>query len=329
MYNELIVETTGAILRRITLVWVSTAFCLLLGIASTRAQAPANPSPAGSTNRVLQGIDMADAGRCPEALPLLNRFAADVIDRQLKYRALMATERCAMRQGDGRATVNALMALRHDFPKDPEVLFLTTQVFLDIAAHASRELAAVAPDSYQVRELQAQTLESQSKWEEAAAIYKKILGENPHLPSVHFRLGRALLSLPETPSSVEQARKAFEQELVVDPTNASAEFWLGEIARRQAQWDTAVPHFMAAMRLDSKLSEAALALGMTFNSEEHFADAVGPLEDYIKAVPDDPAGHYQLAVAYLRLGRKEDSAREKAIVRRLSEQSSGQHSSPQ
>jgi len=46
-------------------------------------------------------------------------------------------------------------------------------------------------------------------------------------------------------------------------------------------------------------------------------------------VPDDPAGHYQLAIAYLRVGRKEDSMREKAMVQQLSEGSSGQPSSPQ
>jgi len=296
---------------------------LVLSCTLVLAQAPAK-----TASSVDQAIDLAAKHHCDEALPVLNNAVPNLNDRQLKYRALMAVERCATYQGDGKATVNALMALRHEFPKDPEVLYLTTQVFLEIAEHASRELAAIAPDSYQVRELQAENLETQNKWEESAAIYRKILEEKPDLPAIHFRLGRALLSLPETPENVEQARKAFEQELVIDPTNASAEFWIGEIARRNAQWAAAVPHFTSAMKLDPKLVEAMLALGMTLNSEERFSDAVPPLENYTKAVPDDSAGHYQLAIAYLRVGRKEDSMREKAMVQQLSEGSSGQPSPP-
>lgn len=296
---------------------------LVLSCMLARAQSPAKATPS-----LDQGIDLAAKHRCEEALPVLNSAVPGLTDKQLKYRVLMAVERCGTYQGDGKATVNALMALRHEFPKDPEVLYLTTQVFLEIAVHASRELAAVAPDSYQVRELQAGDLETQNKWVEAAAIYRKILEEKPELPAIHFRLGRALLSLPETPENVEQARKAFEQELAIDPSNASAEFWLGEIARRNSQWAVAAPHFASAIKLDPKLVEAMLALGMTFNSQERFSDAISPLESYTKAAPDDAAGHYQLAIAYLRLGRKDDSLREKALVQQLSEGNSGQPSSP-
>src|SRR5205823_12929853 len=41
----------------------------------------------------------------------------------------------------------------------------------------------------------------------------------------------------------------------------------------------------------------------------------GPLEKYVKIVPDDPAGHYQLAIAYDRTGRKESAAKEMQLQR--------------
>ena len=271
-----------------------------------------------TVSRVQHALELAHKRRCDEALPILTESAPQLSDKDLKYRVLMATEHCAMHQGDGRATVNALLALRHEYPKDPEVLYLTTQVFLEIAERASRELADVAPNSYQVKELQAETLESQNKWEEAAVIYRQILEENPKLPAIHFRLGRSLLSQPETPANVEAARKEFERELTIDPANASAEFWIGEIARRNGQWDTAITHLKAAAELDSKLSEAALALGMALNSAERFSEAVDPLERYTKIAPRDSTGHYQLGITYAHLGRKEDSLREKALVQQLS-----------
>ena len=309
-------------MRRVPLLALS---CFALCSFWAQAQLLSKNS-ATTVSRVQQALELAGKRRCDEALPVLTEFAPQLTDdKDLKYRALMATEHCAMQEGDGRATVNALLALRHEYPKDPEVLYLTTQVFLEIAERASRELADVAPNSYQVKELQAETLESQNKWEEAAVIYRRILEENPKLPAIHFRLGRALLSQPETPVNVEAARKEFEQELTIDPGNASAEFWIGEIARRNGQWDTAIPHFKAAAELDPKLSEAVLALGMTLNSAERFPEAVDPLERYTRIAPQDSTGHYQLGITYAHLGRKEDSLREKALVQKLSGQDTNAH----
>ncbi|HEY1272895.1 MAG TPA: tetratricopeptide repeat protein [Terriglobales bacterium] len=283
------------------------------------AQVPAGSSHGDSSNQVERGIDLAAKARCEEALPLLNEFTPRVTEKQLRYRALMAAARCGMRRKDGKVTVNALMALRHDYPQDPEVLYLTAQVFMEIAVHASQELAAVAPDSYQLLELEAETLESQNKFEEAAATYRTILKDNPQLPSIHLRLGRALLAQPETPATNEAARREFEQELAIDPTNASAEFLLGEMHRREGKAGEAIPHFTSALKLDPALAEAMLALGMAHNSEGHFAEAILPLQHYTEKIPNDPAGHYQLALAYARTGRKEDSVREMTLQQELSE----------
>lgn len=308
----------AGILVRLTLLGVPALFCVVLSAVWAVAQPPASSPPAGSSNPVERGIDLAAAGRCEEALPLLKKLANDS-DNQLKYRAQMATAHCTIKRRDGQATVTTLLALRHEYPNDPEVLYLTTQVFLEIAVRASQELTALAPKSYQVLELEAETLESQNKWQEAEAIYRKILGQNPKLPNIHFRLGRVVLAQPETPATTEEARKEFEQELVIDPYNASAEFWLGESSRRDGQWAEAIPHFTSALKLDPTLAEAMLALGMTFNSEGRFSDAITPLEGYAKILPEDPAGHYQLAMAYARTGRKEDSVREMTLQQQLSE----------
>lgn len=302
-----------------------TLACLTLLTPPGFAQAPAGSSSPGSSRSVERaspverGIDLAAKGRCEEALALLKKSTPRVTGKQLKYRALMATVRCAMNRQDDRTTANALFDLKRDSPEDPEVLYMTTQFFLGIAERASQELAAVAPTSYQTRELQAETLESQNKWEEAAAIYRKILEENPKLRGIHFRLGRAALSRPESPTSAEDARKEFEQELAIDPVNAAAEFWLGEIARRDGQWEDAIPHFTSAAKLDSNFAEAFLALGMVLNSAERFPEAVPPLEKYVKMSPEDPAGHYQLSIAYARAGRKEDSVRETTLQQQLYE----------
>ena len=286
----------------------------MLAVVPAVAQAPA-PSPIDSA------IDLASKGRCEEALPVLTKYTPRVTAKETRYRALMATVRCGLHRKEDKITANALFDLKHEFPEDPEVLYMTSQVFLEIAERASQELALAAPHSYQADELQAETYESQGKWAEAAEIYRKILEEHPKLRGIHYRLGRAALSQPRSPTSLEDAEKEFEQELAIDPVNAAAEFWLGEIARSEGRWEEATPHFAAAAKLDSNFSDAFLSLGTSLNSAGRYAEAIAPLEKYVKMAPQAVAGHYQLYVAYSRTGRNEEAAREMALHQEMREKS--------
>lgn len=227
----------------------------------------------------------------------------------------MAAAKCAMSLNEAQTAVNALFLLKRDFPHDPEVLYITTHYLSELAMRASQELASTAPNSYQAQELQGESFESQGRWAEADAEYQKILEQNGNVPGIHFRLGRVALSKGVSEANTEEAKKEFEEELKADPSNAAAEFSLGEIARRAGQWDEAGKHFSAAKRIDPGFAEAYLALGMSLASAQKFAEAVAPLERYVKIVPDDPAGHYQLAIAYDRTGHKESAAKEMQLQR--------------
>jgi tetratricopeptide (TPR) repeat protein len=245
----------------------------------------------------------------------LKKSISHVPGKELKYRAAMATARCAMSLNQAESAVNALWTLQRDFPNDPEVLFISTHYFSELASRASKELAAVAPTSYQAHELEAEAMESQGKWDEAAAEYSGILQQNPKIPGIHYRLGRVYLSKPENAENTASAERELKEELKIDPSNAAAEFMLGEIARRAEQWDAAIEHFSSAARIDEGFAEAFLALGMSLNAAQRFKDAVVPLEKYVKMLPGDPGGHYELAIAYDRTGRKENAARELQLQR--------------
>jgi tetratricopeptide (TPR) repeat protein len=204
--------------------------------------------------------------------------------------------------------VEALLRLKRDYPGDPEVLYTTTHFFSELASRSSQALAAAAPNSPQAQQLEAEAFESQGKWDQAAAQYNKILEANPGLPGIHYRLGRIMLG--RVPPDEASANREFEEELKVDPQNAPAEFMLGESARQRGQWDEAIAHFSKASKADESFPEAYLALGMSLNSAGRFPEAITPLETYVKMQPGDPAGHYQLATAYARRGRKQDADRE-------------------
>jgi|SRR5579872_1232518 len=295
---------------------------ILAAAATVAGQSRPAPSQAPATT-VEQAIELAAKGRCQEALPVLKKAAAHLSDKDLKYRAAMATARCAMSLGQPETAVTALFLLNREFPHDPEVLYITTHYYGELAARASQELAATAPSSYQALELDAEAMESQNRWDDAAAEYKKILAQNPNVPGIHFRLGRVVLSKSDSPANAEEAKKEFVEELKIDPNSAAAEFSLGEIARRDGQWSEAVPHFTNASKLDPGFAEAFLALGMSLNAAERYGEAVGSLEHYVRMLPGDPAGHYQLSIAYARTGRKEEAARQMEMQRQAAEKTPG------
>jgi len=267
-----------------------------------------------------QGTGLAESGHCDEALPILKKAIHQTLDRNLKKRVGLDGIHCAMTHDVPYESLDFLDVLGRDFPNDPEVLYAATHAYSDLSIHASHELMREAPFSYQVHQLNAETLESQGKWDEAAAEYRKILQINPLVPGIHARLGRALLSkTPLTSEIVEEVKRNFEQELEIDPNNASAEYVLGDLAKNENDTSAAIRHFSRATKLDTGFSDAYLALGMALVSAKRFEEAIPPLEAYEKLAPDSPTGHFQLALAYAGAGRKADANREAALQRQTAE----------
>jgi tetratricopeptide (TPR) repeat protein len=290
---------------------------VLLGSLAWGQATRRNPASSEDAER---GTRLAESGRCGEALPLLKRAVRQTSDRELKKKIGLDGLHCAMTRDTPYDSLDFLAVLTREFPRDPDVLYAATHAFSDLSLRASQDLAREAPFSFQVHELNAEALEIQGKWDQAAAEYHKILDINPMLPGVHARLGRALLSKPHpSADDVAQAKKAFEEELEVDPRNAAAEFVLGQLAADENDSATAIRHFTRATKLDASFSEAYLGLGTSLNSAKRFAEAISPLETYEKMAPDSPTGHYQLAVAYAGAGRKADANREAALQRQSSE----------
>ena len=225
----------------------------------------------------------------------------------------MGQARCAMAVDDTPNAVSALMLLKREFPDDPEVLFICTHYFSQLAMRSSQELAVKAPTSIQARRLEAEAFESQGKWDEAVGMYRGILKDNPKEPGIHYRVGQVLISKAGDSGPVDGARAEFQQELEIDPRSAPSEFVLGELDRRTANFDNAARHFTHAAEIDPEFAEAYLGLGMSLTAASKFADAIKPLETYTKMLPDDPAGHFQLAMAYGRTGNREAAQRETAL----------------
>jgi tetratricopeptide (TPR) repeat protein len=303
------------LMRKILSLCLLPPFVLSAALASS-AQAP-KPSPAADAMAVLQrAVNLAETGHCAEAMPLLKKSIRQIADKDLKKRIGLDGVHCAMTHDAPYESLAFAEVLVREFPRDPEVLYVVTHAFSDISLRASQDLMREAPFSYQVHELNAEALELQGKWDEAAAEYRRILEINPFLPGIHARLGRALISRPQPSAEiVEQAKKQFEEELEIDPKNASAEYVLGELAKGANDLAAAIHHYSRATKLDTTFAEAYLGLGTALVTSKRFVEAIPPLESYEKLAPDSPSGHFQLALAYTGVGRKEDANREAALQR--------------
>ena len=157
---------------------IAVALSTLLPVVGI-AQVSSKPSANTSSGAAERGVALASRGKCRDALPLLKRSSAQIAEKNLKYDVMMSMARCLIGLEQTDSAVRALLELNRSFPKDPEVLYLTTHYYSELAMKASRDLAAAAPSSPQAQQLEAEAFESQGEWDKAITQYHKILEQNP------------------------------------------------------------------------------------------------------------------------------------------------------
>lgn len=260
---------------------------------------------------VERGVKLAWEDRCGEAMPLLDQAMNDPAlnddtRRQVAYSGVM----CAMTLNQEIDAVSFLAWLRRHYPKDPDVLFLASNVYLELSDHNQAELIKTAPDSVQVVQLNAKNFERQGNFEKAIAEYRIVAQREPNRPGIHYRIGGLILAGPETSESSESARKEFEAELKISPQAAGAEYYIGELHRQAGQLEVAVPHFRKAIELRENFPDAQYGLGRSLFDAGKTEESLKPLERAVQLNPDHPTYRFTLGSAYRRLGRKEDAERE-------------------
>ena len=276
----------------------------LLGAQAERKRSEGSSSPA----RIERGVDLASKGKCPEALTILGKSIPAPVDKQLRYRAAMARAQCGMSVDQADVVVESLLLLNHEFPDDSKVLYI---YYSELANRAARKLTVKAPSSAEAQVLMAEAYQARGDFESATAKYRRILEQYPKQPGVHYQLGQIILA--KIPTASEEARREFEAELQVNPTSPAAEYMLGDLAWRAMKSDEAIPHFSRATELDVSLAQPYLGLGVALNAVGRFTEAIDALKKYIRLTPADPAGYYQLAIAYSRIGNKQEAERQRTL----------------
>src|SRR5262245_28065881 len=279
------------------------------------AQPPLSPEKA---------IALAEQGHCRESISGLKHGMAAQSAAEIRKQAGVLGVRCSLAVDDRDGTLEFLRLLNKQFPRDPDVLFVVVHAYSDLSTRSAQELGRTAPQSVAAHKLNAEALEMQGKWEPAQLEYEGILQKEPNARGIHFLLGRLLLSRPDAgPDATQRAKQELLKELQIDPTNSGAEYILGELARREQNWDEAVSRFSAAAKLDPNFAEAYLGWGASLIAVKKYEEAIPTLRTAERLTPGNPDIHHALATALVRSGHKEEADREFAIHRSLSSATPG------
>jgi tetratricopeptide (TPR) repeat protein len=269
-------------------------------------------------------LDRAAKGECTAVLPELQRMFASKSDAQARRLGGLALAQCRIAAKQFAEAGPVVAQLEKQFPADPDVLYVSADYHMKAWNDAIYRMYRNAPASYRVDELSAQVFETQGKYPEAVAEYRKAIEKNPKALDLHYRLGRALLQQSHDPAALEQARAEFEAELKLNPSDAVAEYQVAQILATEGKKPEAAPHFERAAELRPDFPEALIAVAKLRSDAKRYADAATLLERAVKLQPRNETAHYNLMLAYRNAGRTADAQREKAELDRLQKPPEGE-----
>jgi tetratricopeptide (TPR) repeat protein len=270
-----------------------------------------------SRARTFLALTRAATGRCDSARPALEEAFHPERARELHRLSGLALSQCHLAASRFPEAFAVLEGLRSFFPDDADVLYQSARLHLKAWNDAVFLMFEKTPASFRVNQLSAEIFEIQGKYGEAVAEFRKAIEKNRAALNLHFRLGRALLMESHSADSLESARQEFESELKLNPSDAAAEYQIGQILLAQQKPGEAIRRYERALALNPKFAEALLALGKLRLDEKRFPESIELLQQAAALLPKSEAAHYALMIAYRNSGKTEEALRAKETLERL------------
>jgi tetratricopeptide (TPR) repeat protein len=238
-------------------------------------------------------------------------------DPDLTRLAGLALVQCLGTEGKTDKALAIATQLEARFPNDADVLYQAARLHMKAFNDVTHRMFEKTPASYRVNQLSAEIFETQNRFSEASAEYRKAIAKNPRAVNLHFRLGRAILLESHDPEALARAQKEFEAELALNPSDAAAEFQIGQILNTGSKPAEALQHFQKALDLSPDFAEAALAIGKMRVQAKQYSDAIPLLERVVAIQPNNEGGHYNLMMAYRNSGRMDKAREEQQVLEKL------------
>ena len=275
---------------------------------------------ADSRLKVLLAFTYAELGQCGNAVPLLrDSFEGEQKD-PIKLAIGQRLVECNLTMGVPESALQYVQALRRIAPDNPNVLYLASKVYMSMWNGAFQTLLIKAPNSHHVRLIQAEALEAQDRFGEAAHEYRTVLKIEPQLTDIRYRLGRALLlSQPDGKADAE-AQAEFRKVLEANPAHAAALMDLGDIHLKNGQREEASKLFTKAIEVQPGAVPARVGLAKVYIADKQWPKALEQLEAAARIAPDEEGVQYNLMLAYRGLGRAAEARQALETFERLKKQ---------
>lgn len=201
-----------------------------------------------------------------------------------------------------------LAQVHGDANQNAEASYWLERTYQSLGADAYAKLEESFPDSWRTHELRAEIHAARGETDEAIKEYQLALQLSPNQPELHEALGEFYLDNHHD----GEAEKELQTALSEDPSRTKALYLLGRLYVMNRENEKAVPYLERALRLQPNLNEASGLLGTAYVRMGKYSEAVPKLE---KASALDHFGnlHYQLFLAYRKLGENEQA--QKALAR--------------
>jgi tetratricopeptide (TPR) repeat protein len=281
---------------------------ILSGLYGTRGETqPAQESWAAFQTAVgtWQKAELAKAevGMVPEPCRA-HRYAACARRLQsrkqptLSERLLLGRTQITLRQNEPASeTFGGLLAIDKD---NVEASYWLARSYLELGAECFARLEESYPQSWRAHQLSGEGDALRGATNDAIKEFQLAIQLRPDSAELHEALGELYL----TKDADEEARAELEKALSLDSFRSHALCLLGRMYVRKRETEKAVPYLQAALRYQPDLVEACSLLGTAYVRLGQYASAVPELQ---KAASSDFYGnvHYQLYMAYRKLGKPE------------------------
>lgn len=185
------------------------------------------------------------------------------------------------------------------------------------ALKAAQQAVALAPENFDAQFTLGRALYGAGDDVGAVAAFRAAVALRPEEARARFFLATAL----EHAGDDAGALAAYRELTTREPRAAEGHLGLGVLLLKRGGADTeeGERELSRALEINPDLYEARVALGRSLVARGRAAEAIEHLLRAARLAPGNPEPHYQLSLAYRRLGRKEDAAAESEIVRRIHE----------
>ena len=189
-----------------------------------------------------------------------------------------------------------------------------------LGAESYDRLEESFPDSWRTVELRAEGYKLRDDANDAIQEYQLALQLRPDEPELHEARGELLLKK----KSYDEAQAELETSLRLDPSRPRTLCLLGRMYVQKHETEKAVPYLEKALSYEPEMPDANMLLGTAYVRLGEDAKAIPVLE---KAVSLDFYGdvHYQMYVAYRKLGKLDLADKALARSQELRRDSAAEH----